>query len=156
MKVKGFNPVFNKDSEILILGSFPSVKSREYNFYYGNKHNRFWKLMEKFFNAKLLSISEKTEFLLKNKIALWDIVTECEIVGSMDKNIKNPVYAKLEMVLPPNTGAKKILCNGKLSYKLTVEYCANNNINVPIVCLPSTSPANARFNEEKWINELKK
>lgn len=99
---------------------------------------------------------KKTEFLLKNKIGLWDIVTECEIVGSMDKNIKNPVYAQLEMVLPPNTCAKKILCNGKLSYKLTVEYCDKNNINVPIVCLPSTSPANVRFNDEKWINELKK
>ena len=65
MKVKGFNPVYNKDSEILILGSFPSVKSREYNFYYGNKHNRFWKLMEKFFNVELLTISEKNRIFVK-------------------------------------------------------------------------------------------
>lgn len=156
MKVKGFNPVFNKDSNILILGSFPSVKSRQIDFYYGNTQNRFWKMISQIFNVSLNSTQQKIDFLLSNNIALWDIVTECEIEGSMDKDVKNPIFANLKMVLPPNTKVNKILCNGKLSYNLTCEFCAKNNIDIPVIYLQSTSPANPRFNLLEWETELKK
>lgn len=156
MNVKGFNPVFTKDSKILILGSFPSVKSRAENFYYGNPQNRFWKMINKIYNVNLTTIQQKIDFLQNYNIALWDIVCECEIEGSMDKDIKNPVYANLKSVLPPNTKVNKILCNGKLSYNLTKEYCAKNNVDLPVVYLGSTSSANPRFNVSEWEKELKK
>ena len=154
MKVKGFKPIFNSESEILILGSFPSVKSRQTDFYYGNKQNGFWKVLSKVYNVPLLEVDAKTECLLSNNIALWDIVAECEIDGSMDKDVKNPKFANLKKVLPPNTKVKKILCNGKLSYNLTCEYLQKFNINIPCICMPSTSPANVRFNEQVWISQL--
>ena len=156
MKVKGFNPVFDKNSKILILGSFPSLISRHNQFYYGNPRNRFWNMINKIFNVELLTTNQKIEFLLKHNIAIWDIVCECEIEGSMDKDVKNPIYADLVSILPPQTKINKIICNGKLSYNLTMEYCKNNNIDIPIVYLQSTSPANPRFNISDWEKELKK
>ena len=81
----GFNPVFDKNSRVLILGSFPSVKSRQVEFYYGNKQNRFWRILSGFFGEELpLSTDEKISLLKRQNVALWDIVTQCEIVGSSD------------------------------------------------------------------------
>ena len=90
MKVKHtLSPIYNKNSEILILGSMPSKLSREKNFYYANKQNRFWKIMEELYNINFSSNNDKMEFLLKNKIALWDVFKEVDIKGSSDSSIKN-------------------------------------------------------------------
>lgn len=154
--MEGFKPIFYKNSNVLILGSFPSVISRKNNFYYGNKHNKFWKTMEKIFNVQLNSVEDKICFIKNNHLALWDIVESCEIEGSLDVNIKNVKFANLKKVLPPNTNVHKILCNGKKSFDLTKRYLKQEQINIEIVCLPSTSPANTRFNIENWKNELNK
>lgn len=139
------------DSKILILGSFPSIKSRENNFYYGNKHNKFWKILSKFYDCKMpTTINEKIKILSENKIVLWDIVTECDITGSLDSNIKNPKIANLEKIMSKNI--KKILCNGQKSYKLLLKhYPLYANI---AICLPSTSPANTSFDEKLWFYQL--
>lgn len=150
---RGFPPYFNADSEILILGSFPSVKSREVNFFYGNPLNRFWKTVSGAFGeAAPTTLEEKKSLLLSHKIALWDIVTSCEIVGSLDTAIKNPTVADLYTVLnaAPIT---KIITNGAKSYQLTTRYFPElKNIIIP---LPSTSPANTRFDATLWEKTLK-
>lgn len=148
----GFNPIFNKDSNILILGSFPSIKSREDNFYYANPRNRFWGILEKIFNTSIgTTIKEKTDFLLKYNIALWDIVATCEIVGSLDTNLKCISVVDLNTILSvaPIT---KILTNGAKSFSLLKKHYPNL---VPITTpLPSTSPANAKFDITLWQKEL--
>lgn len=154
MNIVGFEPFFNKNSEILILGSFPSVKSRAEGFYYGNKQNRFWRTLFFIFNENYnsnLSIDDKKEFLTKHKIALWDMVFECEIQGSMDKDIKNYKIADLDKIFK-NCQIKKIGLNGKLSFKLFLENYFDTDIMSEY--LPSTSPANGRFNAEIWRNFL--
>ena len=96
----GFEPFFQTDSKLLILGSFPSVKSRQVEFYYGNKQNRFWRTVCTFFGDEVPETTEgKKAFLKKRRIALWDIVTECEIVGSQDATIKNFKVANVEKLL---------------------------------------------------------
>ena len=98
---KGFDPVFDEKSETLILGSFPSVKSREVGFYYGNKRNRFWGLMRKIYGEDFGDDkASKTEFLLRNRIALWDAVISCEITGSLDSDIKNGICDFLHNISP--------------------------------------------------------
>jgi len=112
MIYKGFLPFFDENSEILILGSFPSVISRETNFYYGNKQNRFWKILgEAFGEPAPETIGEKQALLKNHKIALWDVVTECEITGSLDSTIKNYKVADLQKVLD-KANVKKIILNG--------------------------------------------
>lgn len=150
----GFEPVFDNESKILILGSFPSVISRKENFYYGNKQNKFWKMLENIYNTTLSSIEEKKKFLLNHKIALWDIVESCDIEGSLDINIKNIKIVDLYRVLPPNTNISKILCNGKKSYELTSKYLQKENINIECIYMPSTSPANIRFDISEWTKVL--
>ena len=109
MIYKGFLPFFDEDSEILILGSFPSVISRETNFYYGNKQNRFWKILSEAFGEPAPETIGEKQVLLKNhKIALWDVVAECEITGSLDSTIKNYKVADLQKVLD-NAKIKKII-----------------------------------------------
>lgn len=154
MRFKGFNPCFNSECDTLILGSFPSVKSRQNDFYYGNSQNRFWKTISSFFNAPLpVSNDEKRQLLLTNHIALWDMVSECEIVGSLDSNIKNYTVADLYEVLK-NAPIKKIILNGRKSQEIF-------NKNYPelkyiAIYLPSTSPANTRFDINLWFNALGK
>lgn len=112
MIYKGFLPFFDENSEILILGSFPSVISRETNFYYGNKQNRFWKVLaEAFGEPAPETIGEKQALLKNHKIALWDVVAECEITGSLDSTIKNYKVADLQKVLD-KAKIKKIILNG--------------------------------------------
>lgn len=106
-----FAPVFNADSEILILGSFPSVKSREQNFYYGHPQNRFWKLLSKIYgkmDIKLETIDEKKEFLLENHIALWDVIKSCDIKGSSDSSIRNIEVNNLDIIIK-NSNINKII-----------------------------------------------
>ncbi len=148
----GFPPVFDKNSRVLILGSFPSVKSREIQFYYGHKQNRFWKTVCGMFGEAVPeTVDGKKAFLLKNGIALWDMVTECKIVGSSDASVKNAVVADLNVIFSA-AKIEKILLNGSLAYKLFIDNYAN--VSIPYYKMTSTSPANPRFNEEDWIEKL--
>ncbi len=148
----GFAPVFNEESKVLILGSFPSVKSRQIQFYYGNKQNRFWKMICGYFGETIPETVEgKTEFLLRRKIALWDMATSCEIEGSADSSIRNVELADLSIVLS-KAKIVKILLNGTLAYELFIRGYANTEI--PYVKMPSTSPANPRYTEEIWRKTL--
>ena len=95
-------PIFNRDSKILILGSFPSVKSREGHFFYNHPQNRFWKVLAKIFNCEVpQTIEEKKQFLLNNQIAVWDVIASCEIKGSSDSSIKHVVPNDLNRILSP-------------------------------------------------------
>lgn len=153
-RVYGFEPVYDKDSKLLILGSFPSVKSRKIDFYYGNKQNRFWKTICSFFGENIPeSVDEKKEFLLRNNIALWDIVTECEIEGSKDSTIKNFKIAALEKVLQ-NSEISFIILNGSTAFDI---FCKSyGDIDIEFKKLPSTSPANPTFKCEEWYSVLRR
>lgn len=148
----GFEPFFNSDSRVLILGSFPSVRSRQTDFYYGNQQNRFWKYLSEFFARPLpVTVEEKKILLTDGKIALWDVVTECEIRGSSDSTIKNYKVADLNRVLG-RADIERILINGGTAYSIFLKHYAD--IGIPFVKLPSTSPANTRCDKEKWFDEL--
>lgn len=148
----GFAPVFDEKSKVLILGSFPSVKSRKIDFYYGNKQNRFWRMLCGYFGEGIPEETEdKKAFLLRRGIALWDTVVSCEIEGSADSSVKNPEIADLKALLG-NTKIKKILLNGTLAYRLFLT--AYENIGVPYEKMPSTSPANPRYDEAVWRRAL--
>jgi len=151
---QGFPAVYNKDSKILILGSFPSVKSRMEGFYYGNKQNRFWKTLTKIFNETIADeIENKKAFLLKYGIALYDVVEESDLTGSADNSLEKSKkkIADISFLLPPHTKVKKIFCNGKTAYNLLMQ---NVTTTLPIIYLPSTSSANPKFDFEIWRKEL--
>lgn len=153
MIYKGFLPFFDENSEILILGSFPSVISRETNFYYGNKQNRFWKVLaEAFGEPAPETIGEKQALLKNHKIALWDVVAECEITGSLDSTIKNYKVADLQKVLD-NAKIKKIILNGGKAKEIFLKNF--RSLSGSAVFLPSTSPLNTRFDKTIWLNALK-
>jgi hypoxanthine-DNA glycosylase len=148
----GFPPIFDSESRVLILGSFPSVKSREISFYYGHKQNRFWKMLCGYFQEEIpQTIEEKKEFLYRNKIALWDIATECEVRGSSDASIKNAKIADLQPIFH-TANIEKVLLNGTLSYDLFLS--KYENINVSYQKMSSTSPANPRYDKGIWWNAL--
>ena len=148
----GFEPVFNEHSKALILGSFPSVKSREISFYYGNKQNRFWRMVCGFFKEEIPeSVADKKDFLLRKGIALWDMADSCEIEGSADASVKNAKLVDLS-VLFSKCKIEKILLNGTLAYDLFCRKYAG--IEIPYVKMPSTSPANPRFDMEICRKEL--
>ncbi len=148
----GFPPVFDKNSKVLILGSFPSVKSREIQFYYGHKQNRFWRTICGYFHEEIPQyIEEKRTFLLRNGIALWDIAASCEIVGSSDASIKNAKIVDLTEILK-TANIQRIFLNGALANQLFLTKYAN--IDIPYQKLPSTSPANPRFSLSIWTEAL--
>ena len=123
--VHSFEPVYDKDSEILILGTLPSVKSRENNFYYGHKQNRFWKLLAHLLDEPVPeAIDEKKHMLLNNHIAIWDVIQSCDIKGSSDSSIKNVVPTELTSIVE-KTKINKIICNGKTSGKYYEKYQMN-------------------------------
>ncbi|MCI6887336.1 MAG: DNA-deoxyinosine glycosylase [Lachnospiraceae bacterium] len=143
-----FEPVYNNDSKILILGSFPSVKSRENNFYYGHSQNRFWKLMAQLLHAPVpVTIEEKKALLLEHGIALWDVVSECDIHGSSDLSIRNVIPANINQVLR-SADIELIIANGATAFKLYQKYCQEHTGREAVKC-PSTSPANAVFTLER-------
>lgn len=145
-------PIFDKNSKILVLGSFPSVKSRESQFFYHHPQNRFWKVLSSVIGVDTpTSIEEKKKFLLDNNIALWDVIASCDIEGSSDSSIKNVVTNDLDKIIE-NCNIKQIFCNGGKSYELYRKYCEKDT-NLKAIKLPSTSPANARFSLEKLIAE---
>lgn len=149
-----FPPLYNKDSKILILGSFPSVKSREEMFFYGHPQNRFWKVLSAVFKCdKPETVEEKKRFLLENGIALWDVIASCEITGSSDSSIKNVKVNDLSKILR-EADIRQIFVNGKTAEKYFKKYI-KAQINRDAVCLPSTSPANAAWSPDGLIEKWK-
>ncbi len=137
-------PVYDKASRILILGSFPSVKSREAGFFYGHPRNRFWKVIASVFGEAVPeTIEEKKAFLIRNHIALWDVIASCEIEGSSDASIKNVTPNDLNTILA-HSDIHSIYVNGKTAFKYYSKY-SKPAIGRPAICLPSTSPANAAW-----------
>lgn len=147
-------PLYDKNSKILILGSFPSVKSREEMFFYGHPMNRFWKVISGVFNCPTpKTIKEKTDFLLSCNIALWDVIASCDIIGSSDSSIKNVVPNDLSVILS-TANIQQIFVNGKTAYKYYNKYI-RDTIKKEAMCLPSTSPANAAWTVERLIEAWK-
>ncbi len=140
-------PVYDKDCRILILGSFPSVKSREARFFYGHPQNRFWRVLAALFDEEVpQSTVERRAFLLRHHIAVWDTVASCDIVGSSDASMKNAVPNDLSPILHA-APIRAVFCNGSQSYKLYLAH--NGHLSCPVFCLPSTSPANAAWRMER-------
>ena len=147
-------PVYNKNSQILILGSFPSVKSREGRFFYHHKQNRFWKVLSTIVNDVMPeTIDEKKDFLLKNHIAVWDVIASCDIEGSSDSSIKNAVPNDFSFILK-TAPIRQIYTNGGTAYKLYHKYCEKVT-GIKAMKLPSTSPANASYSLDRLISEWK-
>ena len=145
-------PIYDKNSRILILGSFPSVKSREQMFFYGHPQNRFWKLLAALFETDLPeTIEEKKAFLIKHHIAVWDVIASCDIIGSSDSTITNVIANDLSPILE-TANIQTIYVNGAKAFELYKKYI------FPVtkkeaVKLPSTSPANAAYSLEKLKSE---
>ena len=154
-----FEPIFDERSRILILGTLPSVKSREGQFYYHHPQNRFWKVLAKICKTEPpATIAEKKAMLLENGIAIWDVVQSCDIIGSSDSSIKNVTPTDLSVILN-QASIRTIFLNGGKAWDLYQKYCAGMT-ELPAVKLPSTSPANAAWSLEKlvtvWEEELYK
>ena len=161
-----FEPVYDRDSRILILGSFPSVKSREIQFYYGHPQNRFWRMLAEIYKEPIPQTKEeKTEMLLQHHLALWDVIASCDIVGSSDSSIRNVQANDLNQILQ-QANITKILLNGGKAFELYQKYCkregksgGKNDCMLTEIKMPSTSPANAVCNMERlieaWGRELK-
>ena len=149
-----FLPVYNEESRILILGSFPSVKSRENQFHYGHPQNRFWQVIVGIFKEPLpQTIDEKKDLLLRHRIAVWDVIDSCDIVGSSDSSIRNVVPNDMNLILS-NAKIQGIFANGGKAHQLFVKYCNKEGM-PPLGKLPSTSPANAAWNLERLTAEWK-
>ncbi len=144
-------PVFDQNSRILILGSFPSVKSREVGFFYGHPQNRFWLTLATLFGEPLpKTTAEKRTFLLSHGIALWDVIASCEIIGSSDNSIRNAVPNDLHEILNV-APIEHIYTNGKTADRLYKQYL-EAQIGRTAHCLPSTSPANAAWTRERLLD----
>lgn len=149
-----FPPLYNKDSKVLILGSFPSVKSREQMFFYGHPQNRFWKVIASVFECDVPeTIEEKKNLLFENGVALWDVIASCEIEGSADSSIKNVKVNDLSKILN-EADIKAIFINGKTAEKYFKKY-TKPKIKRDALCLPSTSPANAAWSVERLCEKWK-
>jgi hypoxanthine-DNA glycosylase len=159
-----FEPVFDEKSSVLILGTFPSVKSRERGFYYGHPQNRFWKIISRVTKTYPIpeTITDKRRMLLENGIALFDALQSCDIEGSSDSDIKNAVPADLSPILN-GADIKRVCANGEKAYRLLMKYFRPNAgleirplAEPTIIKLPSTSPANARYGFERLVSEWEK
>jgi len=154
MLVHPIAPVFDKDSKLLILGSFPSVKSREEGFFYGHPQNRFWKVTSQVFGEELpVTIDEKKAFLIRNHIAVWDVIGSCEIEGSSDSSIRNVTVNDLSVILD-TADIRAIFLNGKKAEQYYKKYIFPA-LKRDAVCLPSTSPANAAWSLDKLTDAWK-
>ena len=148
--VHPFPPLYDANSEILILGSLPSVKSREQMFFYGHPQNRFWKVMSAVLGEALpTTIEQKKQMLLKHRIAVWDTIYSCDIIGSSDSSIKNVTPTDLRRILKESK-VQRIFCNGGTSGRYFQKY-QQKVLGMEATVLPSTSPANAAFSVEKLI-----
>lgn len=145
-----FPPLFGPDSDTLILGSFPSVKSREAMFFYGHPQNRFWRVLATLYGESVpQTINEKKALILSHRLALWDSIASCEITGSSDASIRNAVPTDLSTILA-NSNVTRIFCNGAQSYRIYCKYQLHRT-GIEAVKLPSTSPANAACSLDKLI-----
>lgn len=150
MLIHPIAPVFDKDSKVLILGSFPSVKSREEGFFYGHPQNRFWKVTALVFGEETpRTIDEKKAFLLRNHIALWDVIGSCEIEGSSDSSIRNVSANDIKTILE-TADIQAVYLNGRKAFQLYQKHMFPVTGRMGI-CLPSTSPANAAWNQDKLV-----
>lgn len=149
-----FEPVYDEKSNILILGTFPSVKSREAGFYYQHPQNRFWKVISALIGMPTPeTMEEEKGMLLRNSIAVSDVIYSCEINGSSDSSIRNVVPNDIAKILQ-EANIKTIYANGGKAYELYNRYCYGKT-NKNIIKLPSTSPANARYSLERLIEYWK-
>ena len=148
-------PFYNETSSILILGSFPSVKSRESRFFYGHPQNRFWKLMTLLYGEKTvpMTIEEKAALLSRHHIAAWDSIHACDIIGSSDSSIRNVVPNDFTVLLQ-TAPVRQIYTNGRKSHEIYMKYCFPQT-GREAVCLPSTSPANAAWSLERLAEAWK-
>lgn len=143
-------PLYDEKSEILILGSFPSVKSREQAFFYGHPQNRFWQVTAAVFGEAVpVSVPEKKAFLHRNHLALWDVIASCEITGSADSTIRGVVPNDISGILSA-CPVRAVFVNGKTAEKYYRKY-SEPAVGRKAVCLPSTSPANAGWSPERLI-----
>jgi hypoxanthine-DNA glycosylase len=141
-------PLYDTKSKILILGSFPSVKSREQMFFYGHPQNRFWRVIADVFETSVpQTIEEKRDLLLSSGVAVWDVIASCDIEGSSDSSIKNVVANDISVILD-NADIRQIFVNGKTAERFYNKYL-KDKVGKDAVCLPSTSPANAAWSLEK-------
>jgi len=152
-------PIFiDEDSKYLLLGSFPSVKSREFNFYYSHPRNRFFPTLYKLFNESHSSLKEeRKEFLRRHHIALYDVVEECDIEASYDSSIRNVVPFNISEILEKYPSIKAIGITGKTAHKLFDKFLLSQveKRQIKVVYLPSTSPANAKTTEEELVKNFK-
>lgn len=149
-QLHNIEPVYDKDSRILILGSFPSVKSREAIFFYAHPQNRFWKILAALFNEEEpINEKQKRDFLHRNHIALWDVIQSCEITGSSDSSIRVLKVNDVSKILK-KTKIEKIFVNGKTAEKNYKKYL-EKELDTAAICLPSSSPANAAYSLDKLI-----
>lgn len=150
MLVHPIPPVFDRDSKILILGSFPSVKSREEAFFYGHPQNRFWKVLAAVYGCSVpKTVQEKRKFLLKHGVALWDVIASCDIEGSADSTIRNVTPNDLTVILEA-ADIQRIYLNGRATERV---FRKHQSCSIPAVCLPSTSPANAAWSLERLVEQ---
>lgn len=141
-------PLYDNNSKILILGSFPSVRSREEGFFYGHPRNRFWKVTSSVYNEDTpCSVEEKKAFLLRNHLALWDVIGSCDIEGSSDSSIRNVTANDLSVILD-HADIGQIYVNGQTAYKYYLKY-SERKTGRSAICLPSTSPANAGWSLDR-------
>lgn len=149
IEIHNIPPLYDKNSKILILGSFPSVKSREAEFFYGHPQNRFWKVVSTVLGCNCpQTVEEKRKMLLSHNIAVWDVIKSCEITGSSDSSIKNVMPNDLSEIFK-TANIKAVFTNGATSYNLYKKY----NKAPEAIKLPSTSPANAAYSLEHLIKE---
>ena len=151
-----FKPIFDENSKILILGSFPSVISRKLGFYYANPQNRFWHVLAGILNTPLpKSMDEKINFLLAHRIAIYDAAISCEIKGSSDAKMTAVVPVNLEPIFSV-ARVVQVFANGGKAHEICEKYLKNQILNATgkeVVKLPSTSPANANFSFERLVRE---
>ena len=149
-----FSPVFDSESRILVLGTMPSPKSRELGFYYSHPRNRFWPVLAKIFGEEITGTpEEKKNFCFRHKIALWDVLKECEIEGASDSSIKNAVPNDISIILN-SADIKAIFTTGTTAAKLYKKFIEPET-KIPVIALPSTSPANAKVKFEELAEKYK-
>ncbi len=159
--MKCFDPIFNSDSEMLILGTFPSVKSREAGFYYSHPRNAFWRIISELYSRgeELDGTESKKAVLLENRVALWDVCETCDVKNSADSTIRRVVFNDIAGFVR-GTRIRALFFNGAKAEQLFERYLreTETDIGLPCVRLPSTSPANAMPFEKKrreWEKALK-
>lgn len=154
--ISGFDPIIAKMPKVLILGSMPSITSLDTQEYYGFKHNRFWKIMSEYFKEEFTTYTDKINCIQQHHIILWDVIHQCERVGSLDSQIKAVQVNDIDTLLLKYTSIRYVICNGNKSYALFQKHFSH----LPVQCfaLPSTSNANRSISEkdlfQKWFDAL--